>query len=436
MSNLWKCSRMQRAICLSVSLLLGSVALGETTWHNWRGPAGNGTAPAGQYPTEWSLEQNIAWQSAMPSRSGSTPIVVDGKIVLTTTIDDRNGVLCFDLKGEELWRKTLGPAIAGKHVKASASNPSPVTDGTTVFVYYKSGELAALSLSGEVHWSKNLQQAYGADTLWWDLGTSPVLTEKHVVIACMQSPPSPSYLAGFDKQTGKEAWKVDRELGAPEEAAQSYCTPVVTTYEGQEQIVVLGADFVTCHAAENGKELWRVGTLNPEQERYFRSISSAVITNDIVIAPYARGKTLTAIRMGGKGNVTQSHVLWTKTGFSADVPTPAARDGKVYVCTDSGQVACFEAESGKQLWQVEAPRHRLKFSASPVLVGDLLYAVREDATCFVVDTKQAKIIATNTLNSDEFMVSTPAFTGGQILIRTFETLYSIGAQGTPVSRRD
>lgn len=422
---------------LSVTLIvfLSSFVLHADDWTNWRGPAGDGTAAKGDFPVEWSADKNLAWSIDLPSRAGSTPIVTDGKIILTATIDDQNGVLCFDPAGKKLWQETIGKVKAGKHKKASGSNPSPVTDGKHVFVYYKSGDFAALNLKGEIVWEKNLQQAYGEDTLWWDLGTSPVLTKQHVVVACMQSLPSPSYLAAFDKTTGEEAWRVERETGAPEEAAQSYSTPVVTEFDGEEQIIVLGADFVTCHSATDGKEIWRVGTLNPEQERYFRSIASPVITDGIVIAPYARGNTLTAIKMGGKGDVTKSHVLWTKRGLSSDVPTPAAKNGKVYLCTDKGTVACLDAKSGKELWQTQTPKHRLKFSASPVLAGDLLYLLREDATCFVVSTKEKKVVSTNELGNDEFVVSTPVLTNGQILVRTFAHLYNISGKDSNVSLR-
>lgn len=425
----------QNLLILMFGLCLSCAAGAAADWTNWRGPNGDGTVPDAGYPVKWSAEQNIAWTVDLPSRAGSTPVVVGNKIILTATIGEQNGILCFDLQGQKLWEKKIGTAKVGKHKKASGSNPSPVTDGKHLFVYFKSGDLGALDLNGQIVWQKNLQDTYGEDTLWWDLGTSPVLTDKHVVIACMQSPPSPSYLAAFDKASGKEIWKVDRELGAPEEAAQSYSTPVVTHYKGNEQIIVLGADFVTCHAAMNGKELWRVGTLNPEQERYFRSIASPVVAGDIVIAPYARGNTLTAIRMGGSGNVTESHVLWTKTGLSSDVPTPVAQDGKVYVLTDKGTVACFNAETGEELWQIETPKHRTKFSASPILVGNMLYLVREDATCFVVNTKTESIVATNELGKDEFIVSTPVFSDRNILIRTFEHLYKIGSSSENVSSR-
>jgi hypothetical protein len=218
-------------------------------------------------------------------------------------------------------------ARAGKHKKATGANSSPVTDGECVWVYFKSGELACLDLAtGAERWRVNLQERFGEDTLWWDLGTSPVLTAKAVVVAVMQT--GPSYLAAFDRVTGELRWKHDRDVPAPEEAAQSYSTPLVTAGdstrgEPAELLVVLGADHVTAHDAANGTELWRVGGLNPEANGFFRSIASPVLAGDLVIAPYARGGTITAIRRGGSGDVTGSHLAWVRRDIGADVPTPA-----------------------------------------------------------------------------------------------------------------
>ncbi len=107
-----------------------------------------------------------------------------------------------------------------------------MTDGQVIAVYYKSGDVAGVDRSGKVLWEKNLQKEYGEDTLWWDLGTSPVMTKNHVIVTVMQSEPSPSYLAALDKKTGEIAWKVDRNVPAPKEAAQSYTTPVVLSSMG------------------------------------------------------------------------------------------------------------------------------------------------------------------------------------------------------------
>lgn len=417
--------------CLILWLSLPALAT-ASDWPSWRGPYGDGTADAGSYPREWGPDKNLRWTKELPGKAGSTPIVWGDKIVVTLPIDEQNGVICLNRDGKELWRATLGTARPGKHKKGSGANPSPVTDGETIFVYYKSGDFAALDWNGKILWHENLQAKYGEDTLWWDLGTSPVLTQKHVVVACVQS--GPSYLAAFDKKTGKEVWKVDRNVPAPDESAQSYSTPVVTTFEGQEQIIVLGADHVTCHSAENGKELWRLSGMNPDQERFWRSIASPVVCDGIVLAPYARGNTLTAIRMGGSGDITKTHVLWS-VKLGSDVPTPAARDGKVYICGDKGQVTCLDVKTGEEIWSRQLEKNRNAFSASPTLTGKSLYLIREDATTFVLDAETGEVVATNSLGRDEFCLSTPVCVDGEILLRTFEQLVCVQQKDGAVSQR-
>ena len=317
-------------IFLASSLALLSPARSEN-WPNWRGPALDGVAAGTGYATSWSPEAHVAWKVTLPGLGASTPAVWGDAMVLTCAIDGNDAAICFDRAGKERWRRSLGPEKPGKHAKATGCNPSPVTDGKHVWVYFKSGELAALDLAtGVVAWRENLQERFGEDTLWWDLGTSPVLTRDAVVVAVMQT--GPSYLAAFGRTDGKLLWKHDRNLDAPEEAAQSYSTPLVVKGEERfgepaEVMFVLGADHVTAHDATDGRELWRVGGLNPAGEKYFRSIASPVVAGDLVIAPYARGSTLTAVKRGGQGDVTTSHVAWARKDLGADVPTPAFQDG-------------------------------------------------------------------------------------------------------------
>ena len=397
-------------------------------WPQWRGPYSNGVAQGKGYPTEWSSEKNISWKLKLPERGSSTPAVWNDHIFLTGSRNNTNLVTCLDRQGKVRWEATVGQARNVRHKKGSSCNPSPSTDGRYVFVYFKSGDFACLDYQGKTIWKKNLQQDYGKDTLWFDLGTSPVLTKNLVVVACIHS--GPSYLAGFDKATGKLAWKADRNLDAPEEAAQTYSSPVVVTEKGKETIFVLGADHVTAHDVTSGKELWRVGDLNPESNRLFRSIASPVATSKMVIAPYARGNTLTAIQTGGTGNVTESHVRWTKSGVSADVPTPIAYEGKVYVCNDRGKFTCLDMNTGEQLWSQQLPKGRGGFSASPILADGHFYLVREDGTTFVLENKASgKLLATNKLEG--FITATPVFADGQILLRTFEHLYCIGQRASP-----
>lgn len=413
---------MTRYCLLVFVAIVPAIAQGEN-WPRWRGPNSDGVAPAGEYPTQWSTTDNVAWQVKLPGLGASTPAVWGEQIFLTCGVDGSNVVLALDRGGKQLWQTPAGQERAGKHNKATGSNPSPVTDGQHVFVYFKSGDLACLDLSGKIVWQKNLQQQFGEDTLWWDLGTSPVLTKSAVVVACMHS--GPSYLAAFDKLTGDVSWKQDRNVEAPSEASQSYTTPTVVAHEGQELIIVAGADHVTGHNAQTGQELWRVGGLNPEGNGYFRSIASPVVAGGLAIVPYARGQTLTAIRLGGDGDVTTTHQAWFKSGMKIDVPTPAAADGKIYICSDRGEILCLDAETGNQIWSAETEKSRHAFSASPILASGRIYATREDGTTFVIQTgDDPKVLSANKL--DEFTVATPVFVDGQILIRTSEHLYCIG----------
>jgi outer membrane protein assembly factor BamB len=410
-------------VIAALILALPSFARAEN-WPSWRGPGYNGVAAGKEYPTNWSATENVAWKIKLPGRGASTPVVWEDNIFLTCGVEGKNTLLCYDRGGKELWRESLGKERAGKNGKASGSNPSVATDGKHVYAYFKSGDFACLDLAGKVIWQHNLQDKYGKDTLWWDLGTSPVLTKKHVVVAVMHS--GPSYVAAFDKITGEVAWKQDRNLNAPSEAAQSYCTPSVVSDGERETLVVLGADHVTAHDAATGKELWRVGGLNPKSNGFFRSIASAVVSDGMVIAPYARGSTITAIRLGGSGDVTDTHVAWTKDRLGSDVPTPVATGGKAYVCTDRGEVACLDLKTGDTLWSGTPEKKNKAFSSSPVLAGGKIYITREDGTTFVLaQGSEYKLLATNPLDG-EFVVATPVFVDGKILIRTFDHLYCIG----------
>lgn len=389
-------------------------------WPNWRGPGGDGVATADAYPTDWSQEHNVAWKLALAGPGSSTPAVWDQRIFVTHGHDDQNATSCFDFTGRRLWSTNVGSYVAGKHKKASGCNSSPVSDGKHVYVYFKSGDLACLDVDGHIVWQTNLQREYAKDTLWWDLGTSPVVTDRVVIVAVQQD--GPSFLVALDKNSGQQVWKQDRTFDVPRESDQSYTTPVLTSLDGQQQVIVLGADHVTGHSVSDGSEVWRVGNLNPHQQAFFRSIASPLVIGDMLIAPYARGNTLTGIRLGGQGDVSETHVAWTRQGTSSDVPTPANLDGQILICTDKGKVLCLDPEQGDELWSIQLPKSRHAFSSSPIVAGQHIYCTREDGTTFVLD-RQGELVATNEL--DELVVATPVFARGHILIRGREHLYCI-----------
>jgi outer membrane protein assembly factor BamB len=242
----------------------------------------------------------------------------------------------------------------------------------------------------------------------------------------------PHFLSAYFSWGTPVLWNVARDLDAPMEANQIYSTPtVVRNDDGSQTIVVLGSDHVTAHSASDGHELWRVGGLNPGGEKYFRSISSPVVSNGIVLVPYAHGTTLTAIRLGGFGDVTGSHVLYTNSDTSSDVPTPAVLGNRVFIYGDAkrerGKVSCLDLKSGKTIWAGQLTKSRHTFSSSPIVADGMLYLAREDGTVFVVDAEadEFHVLAENSL-ANEFTVATPVFVGGRILLRSHSSLSLIG----------
>jgi len=390
----------------------------EQPWPNWRGPFGDGRALDGNYPIRWTESEKIAWRLDLPDRGASTPVVAGDRILTTAGRDGKNLLQSISLEGKILWTVELGEEVAGKHAKASGANSSPVTDGERVVAYFKSGDLACCDLQGKILWQDNLQKRFGEDSLWWDLGTSPILVDGLVVVAVMQT--GPSYLVAYDLETGQVRWKTDRMMESIEESHQAYTTPVVARIEGTTAIITLGADHATAHRAADGKLLWSQGGFNPGKEQYFRTIASPVLAGDLVLCPYARGATLTALRTSGEDGGRQA---W-RLDLGADVPTPAVTGNRVYLCGDKGLVSCLEAATGKILWQEALPKSRHDFSSSPVIAGDHVYLTREDGTTFVIRHADSfDLVATNPV--DSATVATPVFAHGRIFLRTYDAILCI-----------
>jgi outer membrane protein assembly factor BamB len=399
-------------------------AASDENWPQWRGPRNTGVAADGDYPVKFSSNDGVAWKVQLPGPGSSTPAIWGDRIFVTCQINGKDAVVCYDMNGEEQWRREFGPGREGKKPRVgTGSNPSPVTDGENVVVYYKSGSVACLDTSGAVKWQLNLQDRYGEDTLWWDLGTSPVLVGDKAIIAVMHE--GPSYLIALDLQNGEVIWKQEREYDNERESDQAYTTPQVVQQNGKDVIVTWGADHLTGHDAETGELLWQSGGFNPENKGMWRVIASAPIDDGLAIVPYGRGEFLAGVRVGGEGDVTTSNRVWEKRGrgLGSDVPTPVVDDGKAYLLSDSGQITSRNMRTGKEIWSFDLPRNRNKFYASPVLAGDKLYCTREDGTIFVgrVSDEGYEPLAENQM--DEWVIATPVPIRGGLLIRGEEHLF-------------
>ncbi|HJQ69841.1 MAG TPA: PQQ-binding-like beta-propeller repeat protein [Blastocatellia bacterium] len=416
---------MRHRIILFVAILsLGfSTALAEN-WPQWRGPSLNGVSAEKNLPTTWSAEENVTWKLSMPAFSGSTPIIWGDRIFLNVAEGDDLFLWAVDRnKPTVLWKKRLGGGNL-KLRKQNMSSPSPVTDGKHVWVMTGTGVLKAFDFAGAEVWARDIQKEYGAFGLNWGYASSPLLYEDSLYVQVLHGMKTddPSYVMRINKTTGKNLWKVDRATSAIRESPDSYTTPALLKYGKTVEIVITGGDVVTGHDPATGKELWRSNGLNPENHPFYRIVASPVVSGDMVYAP-TRIKPLLAIRAGGRGDITETHRAWA-FDKGPDVPTPVT-DGKYfYVVDDKGVMWCLDAKTGQAIYGPE----RIKpgtYSASPVLADGKIYITNEDGLTTVLKAgPKFEVLAENNLN--DYCLSSPAISDGQIFIRTTQNLYCIG----------
>ncbi len=410
---------------LFASVLLFSQAAGFAgNWPQWRGPRQNGTAEEKNLPVRWSTTENVTWKLAMPAFSGSTPIIWQDRIFLNVGDGTELYLWCVDRnKGTAIWKKHLGTGNL-KVRKQNMSSPSPVTDGKNVWVLTGTGVLKAFDFEGNEQWMRDIQKDYGRFGLNWGYGSSPLLFKDLLYIEVLHGMKTrdPSYLLGIEKLTGRTRWRVERPTDAVAESPDAYTTPVLLSYDGKEEIVVSGGDYVTGHNPATGEELWRAGGLNPNKERSNRIVASPVVADGMIYAP-SRMRPLLAFRAGGRGDVSKSHLVWA-TDQGTDVPTPAT-DGKyIYILNDRGILWCRDAKTGAEIWGSQRVRSGT-YSASPVIADGKLYVTSEDGITTVLDAGPGfKVLAENDLT--DYTLSSAAVSDGQIFIRTQGYLYCIG----------
>ncbi len=413
------------------SMRLG-VAAEAPEWRSWRGPMGNGSVEQGNYPVKFDADTYL-WRTELPGKGCSTPILLNGMIYLTSSADGNDALLCYDFHGAEKWRAVFGKENAGKHRNGSGSNASPVTDGKAVFVYFKSGTFAAVELDGKVRWKTDLVERFGKDTLFWDHGTSPVLTEKYVIMTRMHQ--GESWLAAFGKETGEMAWKVARNYSTPVECDHGYATPLVIQHDRQESILVWGAEHVTIHNAIDGQVAWSCGNFNPDASQLWPAIASPVIVGDMVVIAYGRNDRgtprLHGVRLTGSGDVTQTNHAWKRDDVGTFVPTPVVYKGHVILVRDRGEVASIDPATGKTIWEGAFPKNRANYYASPIIAGDKLFAPREDGTVFVASVANNNFELLSENNMAESVIGSPVPGLNRILIRGEKHLFCIASKESP-----
>lgn len=415
---------MIRALLPLTMVVLSLTAVKADDWPQWRGPQLNGVSSETDLPVKWTPDVNVAWKLPLPEWSGATPIVWGDYIFLNVAEGSALSLWCVDRRGPTvLWKGSLG---AGNHQeqKQNMSSPSPVTDGTRVYAMTGTGILKGFDFKGKEVWARDIQREYGRFGLNWGYASSPLLYQDALFVQVLHGMKTddPSYVLRIDKNTGKTVWKVERPTNAILESPDAYTTPALVQIGSQTEVVISGGDVVTGHDPATGKELWRLNGLNPDNHGAYRIVASPVVAGGMILAP-SRQNPLIALRPGGRGDVTQSHKLW-QFSRGPDVPTPVSDGTHVYIITDNGVAYALDAKTGATVWGPS----RLKsgtYSSSPVLADGRVYATNEDGMTSVFKAGATfEVIAENPLN--DYTLSSPAVSQGQIFIRTAKHLFAIG----------
>jgi outer membrane protein assembly factor BamB len=386
-------------------------------WPCWRGANQDNVAASGQKPPiHWDPEKNVLWKSPVPGRGHGSPCLWGNNIFLPTA-DDRAEVqylLCYDRRtGQKLWQTELHrKGFVRINAKNSHASSTPACDGRAVFmpcVIQNAAWLSALDLAGKVLWQKRL----GDFSSMHGFAASPLRCGSLVIVVADSL--KNSFLIAVHRRTGETVWRTER----PSFRLGTYASPTIGRVAGRDQLLLHGPSKVFAYDPLTGKELW---TCDGPSDSTSSTMSFGA---DLVYsaAGYPQ-RNMLCIRADGSGDVTKTHVAWSKKGKMAYVPSLLLADGLLYMVDDSGPVTCFDAVSGQQIWSGKLDG---EFSSSPVLAGGHIYVVSEAGMTFVLKPgRKFQVLAKNDLADGGF--ATPVICGSHIYLRTLHNLYCLGQQ--------
>jgi outer membrane protein assembly factor BamB len=471
-------SRTKRAFAASLGgfalaclLVFTPVLAAESPWPQFRGLGANPVGAHARLPERWSTSENVEWSVEIPGLGWSSPIVAGGKVFLTTATTEgaskppqigtdysndyaaelkKQGLsqaevlqrvtardielpsevmvhyflYCLDIEtGDVVWRKEIyaGHPPGGRHRKNSFVSETPVTDGERVYVYVGNLGLYAYNLDGEQVWATALE----AHPIYLDFGTgsSPALVGDQLLI--LNDNEKQQFLAAFDKRTGKQLWRVNRDIRVPEGPPQrsGWATPFVWSNELRTEIVTIGPGIAVSYDSE-GTELWRLSGMsgNPAP--------SPFAYDGLLYLDAGQGQGLYAIRPGASGDIssngdkTSDNIAWMAERSGTYIPTPVAYQGSIYVLYDRGIIGRFDAKSGQLSYKARIDREAGAFTSSPWAYNGKVFCLSELGDTYVLSTGGTfELLHVNPLQ--EMALATPAIVGDRLLIRTAGRLYSI-----------
>ena len=405
--------------CLLLAGSLTSIATAAETWPQFRGPTGQGIA-SGPGPLKWSKDAGIAWKVPLAAQGWSSPVIADGKIILTGSRKDGDTthLTAFALDvatGKALWNvdlfKPTAEETAALHGKNSLASSTPVIADDVVYVHFGHMGTAALRLDdGEVIWKKQVsyKPMHGN-------GGSPVIVGDLLVVnADAEIDPT---IVAFHRKDGTIAWRTPR--GQEVRSKFSFSTPLVVETDGRTEILSAGSGMIGAYAPEDGRLLWKV-----TYGEGYSVVPRPVVAGGIAyVATGYNVPKLIAIRLGkATGDVTKTHTAWEVTRRMPKTPSMIASNGQILVLDDTGTLTSLDAKSGEPVWNEKLTGN---FSASPILTGDTLYAVTEDGVCYVVKISPATAKIQFETDLAERMLASPVLLDGALYLRTENHLWKI-----------
>jgi outer membrane protein assembly factor BamB len=403
-------------ICLLV-LSFNCVIWGADNWPQFRGPNSDGTTEATELSVRWSESQNVKWKTAIHGRGWSSPVVWGEQVWMTTATEEGHELfaVCVDLKtGKILHDIKVFEVAEPNEINSlnSYASPTPVVEEGRVYVNFGTYGTACLdTASGKVIWERrdiHCDHMVGP-------GSSPIVYG-NLLIFHMDGGDE-QYVVALDKKTGKTAWQMNRSMDYSRinpDFRKAFCTPLIIDYKGQPQMVSVGAQVVIGYEPTIGLELWKV------RFRGYSNTARPVTDGQMVyiITGFNRAN-LWAIRLGGGGDVTESHVAWTLDKDVPVKPSPILLEGLIYMVSDNGKVSCIEARTGKIIWSEKISG---QYSASPVYAEGRMYFFNQSGKTTVISTgRKFQVLAENEL--DEGCMASPAIVGRAMILRSKTHLY-------------
>jgi outer membrane protein assembly factor BamB len=408
-------ARLTRLAVLAAAVVVMPIAAAAQEWPGFRGPDGQGHAADRAVPLEWSETRHVTWKTAVPGRGWSSPVVADGKVWLTTAVEDRGvslRLLAFDAESGreavnvEVFKTRSGGAM---HPKNSRASPTPIVEGGRVYVHFGAEGTAALTTAGEIVWKERFayESQHGA-------GGSPIVHGDLLIVNCDGS--DAAFVVALDKHTGKTRWKTGRR----QPFDQAYTTPLALRVGDRHQIVSVGAFRAAAYDPETGKEIWRVSYGDG-----FSNVPRPVAGLGLVyIATGFFQPAILAVRPDGTGDVTKTHVSWSLQRAAPLTPSPLLVGDELYLVTDAGIATCVDARTGAIVWQ---QRLNGNFSASPLHAGGRIYFLAEDGvTTVIAPGREFRKLAVNAL--DGSTLASIAVANGSLYIRSDSHLYRIATR--------